>query len=458
LAVSRKVLVAIAVVVIVVAGLAAYLLTLPPAPRLTSVKIALLYDPTVPILKAQGEAAKVAIEEINAGGGILGVKIEYKAWNTMKKVDVALAAYREAVVDWGAKYVILEGVSEEMLALMEEGAKLYSRYPHVLTYVGMAAEVTVKVMNEYDKYKFAFRAFDADYDANVLRPAAIFWDAKNVLKVKKIAIFIEDAAWTLGARQGLRVETKYGTVEQKPLREIAKDIGLEVVYESTFPVGEKIFIPYLEAAYARGAEFMFFMSSWYTDCVTLAKQWSTSIARDIYIALYGGPNHWTIFWDLTGGAALGALSGVFDVEDFMPVSPYTQSLIKKMHERGLRADMSVHYYYSIIYHIKEAIEYVAKQGKDPNNIDEVIKALETVPCSVHTVLPKEWAVLGSKERLRFHSYPATPWFLFQFQGRDKVVLISSPDNPYLRGQYTEEFLKRYCHPELVKKPAELRGS
>jgi len=96
--------------------------------------MALLYDFTIPVLKAMGEAAKVAIEEINAGGGILGVKIEYKAWNTMKKVDVALAAYREAVVDWGAKYVILEGVSEEMLALMEEGAKLYSRYPHVLMY------------------------------------------------------------------------------------------------------------------------------------------------------------------------------------------------------------------------------------------------------------------------------------------------------------------------------------
>jgi len=480
MAVSKTALVAIVVVIVVVAGFAVYFLTLPrapgpgvtpapgpgpspgpaptPAPQLRSVKIALLYDPTIPVLKVQGEAAKVAIEEINAGGGILGVKIDYKTWNTMRKVDVALAAYREAVVDWGANYVILEGVSEEMLALMEEGAKLYSQYPHVLMYCGMAGEVTIKVINEYDKYKFAFRIFDADYDANVLRPASIFWDAKNVVGAKKIAILIEGAAWTEGARKGLRVETKQGVIEQKPLRDIAREIGLEVVYESEFPVGEKDFLKYFETAYARGAEYIFVMSSWYTDCVTAAKQWSTSIARDIYLELYGGPNHWTVFWDLTGGAALGMISGVFDIEDYPPVSPYTQSFVKKMHEKGLRVDMSAHYYYSAIYHIKEAIEYVARQGKDPNNIDEVIKALETVPCSAHTLLPKEKAVLGSTEKGRFHSYPGCIPPHFQFQGKDKIVLVGyGVQNPYFRAQYPEDFLKQYFGtPSPPKKPSELR--
>jgi branched-chain amino acid transport system substrate-binding protein len=480
MAVSKMALVAIVVVVVVVAGLATYFLTLPrapgpgvtpapspgpspgpaptPAPQLRSVKIALLYDPTNPVLKGMGEAAKVAIEEINAGGGILGVKIDYKTWNTMKKVDVALAAYREAVVDWGAHYVILEGVSEEALALQEEGAKLYSQYPHILTYAGMASEYTLKVMSEYDKYKFAFRMFVADYDGNNFWPASILWDAKNVLGVKKIAILVEDVVGFRGCWEGFRAETKYGVVEQKPIREIAKELGLEVVYESKFPVGEKNFIPYLEAAYARGAEFILAYTSWYTDCVTFAKQWATSIARDIYLFLLGGANQWAIFWDLTGGAALGVVSPVYDIEYRPPISPYTQSFIKKMHERGLRVDASSFYYYSAIYHIKEAIEYVARQGKDPNNIDEVIKALETVPCSAHTSLPPERAFLGFTEKGRFHSYPAYPVFIYQFQGRDKIVLISSPSNPYLRQLLSEEFLKQYCHPELAKRPAELRAA
>jgi len=458
LVMSRGALAALVVLIVVIVGLGVYLSIGRPAPELQSVRIALLYDPTNPVLNAQGEAAKLAIEEINAGGGILGVKVEVRSWNTMRTTEGALAAYREAVVDWGAQYVILEGVSEEMLALMEEGKTLYPQYPHVLMYCGMAGDVTMKVMENYDKYKFAFRIFDADYDANVARPAAIFWDVKNSLGLNKIAILIEDAAWTRGAREGLRVETKYGTIVQKPLREIAKDMGLEVVYEEKIPVGCKEFLSYLEAAQAKGAEYIFVLSSWYTDCTTLTKQWATSKARDIYLALYGGPNHWMAFWGMTGGAALGVLSGVFDFENYPPVSPYTQDFIKKMHEKGLRVDMSAHYYYSAVYHIKDAIEYVHDQGKDPNDINEVIKALEKVPCREHTMLPAEKAVLGLKENARFHSYPACQAFFFQFQGPNNVVLVSSPDNPYLRMQYSADFLRQYCHPELLKTPAQLRGS
>ncbi|MCS7139574.1 MAG: ABC transporter substrate-binding protein [Candidatus Nezhaarchaeota archaeon] len=462
---SKKML-ALIVVIIVVAAAAGYVgysaLTAPTAPPTPApappgpppgpIKIAILYDPTIAVLKYQGEAVKVAIEEINKAGGILGRRIEYKEYNTMRRVDVAVAVYREALIEFGAKYIILEGVSEEMLALMEEGAKLYRQYPHVLMYCGMAGEVTIKVINEYEKYKFAFRIFDTDYEANVIRPAAILWDARFTMGTKKVALLIEDAAWTLGARVGLRAVTKFGTIDQKPLREIAKDLGLEVVYEATFPVGCKDFLPYLEAAAARGAGFIFAMTSWYTDCVTLVKQWSVSAARDIYLGLYGGPNHWSrIFWNLTGGAALGVLSGVFDVLDYPPVSPYTRSFIAKMLEKRFPVDMSAHYYYSAVYHIKAAIE----EAGDPDNIDAVIKALETVPCKEHTLIPAGRAFLGDIS-ITFHSYPALNAFYFQFQEGGKVVCVSNPDNPYLLVHYSKEFLKEYGKPGLLKPPAELR--
>ncbi|MEM4468012.1 MAG: ABC transporter substrate-binding protein [Candidatus Nezhaarchaeales archaeon] len=469
---SKKVLVAIIVVVViaVVGGLSYALITAPtpaPAPAPAPVekkpiKIALLYNPAISVLKAQGEAAKVAIEEIQKAGGIAGYPVEYREWDTQRKVDVAVAAYREAVVDWGAHFVLLEGVSEEMLALMEEGAKLYPKYPHILGYVGMAAEVTIKVMEEYDKYKFAFRFFDADYTANVLRPLAIFWEAKNVLKVSKIALLIEEAAWTLGARQGLEMTvtlktpevTKTIRISQKPLRELAREMGLTVVYEANIPVGTKEFLPFLEGAKAAGAEYIFAMTSWYTDCITLVKQWAASGARDIYLVLYGGPNHWTVFWNLTGGAALGVMSGVFDVPDYVPVSPYTQPFIAKMLERGLRVDMSAHYYYSAVYHFKRAVEYVVERGGSPFDIDAVIRALERVPCEEHTLLPAEMAILGSLDE-NFHSYPACVPPLYQFQRDGKVVCISSVENPFR--QVPEELARRYFHPELAKSPAELRA-
>jgi len=455
---SRGALAALVVLIIVIVGLSVYLSIGRPAPKLQSLKIALLYDPTNPVLKGQGEAAKLAIEEINAGGGILGVKVEVRTWNTMKTTEGALAAYREAVVDWGAQYVILEGVSEEMLALMEEGKTLYPQYPHVLMYCGTASEVTIKVMENYDKYKFVFRMFHPDYDGLVMWPATILWDAKNSLGINKIAILIEDTAGLRGASEGLTVKTKYGTIVQKPVREIAKDMGLEVVYESKIPVGCKEFLPYLEAAQAKGAEYIFVISTWYTDSVTLTKQWATSTARDIYLVLLGGPNQWMAFWKMTGGAALGVLTPITDFENYPFLSPYAIPFIRKMHEKGLSVDASAHYYYSAVYHIKDAIEYVHDQGKDPNDINEVIKALEKIPCREHTLLVPGQAVLGWKENGWFHSYPIRPTFLYQFQGPNQVVLVSSPSNPYLRAYYPADLLQQHCRPELVKTPAQLRGS
>jgi hypothetical protein len=240
---------------------------------------------------------------------------------------------------------------------------------------------------------------------------------------------------------------------------LAKEAGLEVVYEATIPVGEKNFIPYLEATYIKGAEAIFVLSSWYTDCITLTKQWATSIARDIYLVLYGGPNHWTIFWDLTGGAALGVITPLFDVEDFPPISPLTQSFIRKMHEKGFRVDMSAHYYYSAIYHIKEAVEWLASQGIDPLNIDELIRALETIHCTTHTLLPQQMCTLGSKEKGRFHSYPAISFFMYQFQGKDKIVMVGwAYGSPYFRECYPEDWIVKYLgtNPSPPKKPADLR--
>jgi len=240
------------------------------------------------------------------------------------------------------------------------------------------------------------------------------------------------------------------------LREIAKDLGLTVVYEANIPVGTKEFIPFLELAKAAGTECILVASSWYTDTTTLVKQWAASGARDAYLILNAGPNMWTTFWNLTGSAALGVISGlgVFDVPDYPPLTPYTRSHIKSMVDRGLPVDQGTHYYYSVIYHIKRAIEHVVEHGGSPFDIDAIIKALEEQPCDRHTLLPPELAVLGNLDE-NFHSYRPLVPPMFQFQRNGEVVCISNPDNPF----YTvpDHIAKSCFHPELVKSPAELRA-
>ncbi|MEM4023761.1 ABC transporter substrate-binding protein [Pyrobaculum sp.] len=403
------------------------------------------------MLKAMAEAFKLGIKEINERGGILGRQVVLLEEDHQGKADLAVAAYRRLVTEKGCKYVFIDGVSEIALAVMEAGATLYPSYKHVVIVPGQSAmATTLKVINDYDKYKFYFRPFFPDPDLNYVVAKPYFDIAKNVIGAKKVALFLEDAAWTLCSREGCTVETKFGSYKFKPMREwVKEEFGLDVVYEVKIAVGEKNFVPYLEEAARRGAEFIFVLSSWYTDTTTLTKQWATSSARDIPLALYGGPNQWAVFWNITGGAALGVITLNYDVPDY----PYikARSLIPKAHALGLRVDSSVHMYYSTAYLLKIVIEKVG----NPDDIENIIKTLEEVKFSEHTLYPPDSAYLGSKD-YRFHSYIAVPGFVAQFQCGGKIVFISRPDYEGYKIYTPAEVDFSVLRPQDYKSPKVLR--
>lgn len=397
------------------------------------------------------DAFKLGIAEINAKGGILGRQIVVLEEDHQGKADLAVAAYRRLVTEKGCKFVIQDGVSEIALALMETGAELYPTYKHIFLNPGQAAmDTTLKVINNYEKYKFYFRPFFPDPDLNYVVVKPYFDVAKNIIGAKKVALFLEDAAWTKCAREGCVVETAYGKSEFKPMREWVKDeFGLEVVYEVKIAVGEKNFIPMLEEAARRGAEFIFVLSSWYTDTVTLTKQWAASSAADIPLALYGGPNQWTVFWNMTGGAALGVISLQYDVESYPYLS--ARPFIKLAHEKGLRVDSSVHMYYSTAWLLKEAIEKVG----NADDIEQIIKVLEEIKFNNHTLYPPYSAYFGSRD-YRFHSYVAVPGFIAQYQCKGGVVFVSRPDYEGYKVYGPEELDWKALQPQKYKSPKELR--
>lgn len=408
-----------------------------------------LFDPRIPVLKANSEAIKIAVEEINAQGGILGKQVEYIHEDTQRKVDVAVAAYRSAVLEKNCKIVFLEGVSEEALAIIEEGARIFPSKPHIVISSQAAVETTFKVIEDYEKYKFYFRNLPPDPELNYKVPKTYFEFAKNYLGVKKVALLIEDAAWTECARKGCVYESKFGKFESKPMKEwVKEEYGMEVVYVANIAVGEKNFLPMLEEAARKGAEYIFVLSSWYTDTITMSKQWASSSAKDIPISYFGGPSQWAVFWNLTGGAALGSFSIMYDTEDVPPVTPKTREVVKKLHERGLSADMSVHYYYSEMYRVKQAIE---KAGS--LDINKIIKNLEEIEFKDHTAIPQKYNYFGYKNAL-FHSYSGGPVLLAQFQCNGKLAYITPPELLREAG-FPEEAVKQ-VDPTAFKSPAELR--
>lgn len=447
----KRAMLALVVSVIVAAILLGCAQTQQPTTPAKEEKIVVcgLFDTRIPVLKANSEAIKMAVEEINAQGGILGKQVEYIHEDTQRKVDVAVAAYRSAVLEKGCKIVFLEGVSEEALAIIDEGARVFPTKPHIIISSQAAVGTTFKVIEDYEKFKFYFRNLPPDPELNYKVPKTHFEFAKNYLGVKKVALFLEDAAWTECARKGCMYESKLGKFESKPMREWVKnEYGLEVVYEANIAVGEKNFLPMLEEAARKGAEYIFVLSSWYTDTITMTKQWAASGAKDIPISYYGGPNQWAVFWNLTGGAALGTFSIMYDTNDVPPVTAKTREVVKKLHDKGLSVDMSVHYYYSEMYRVKQAIEEVGSL-----DINAIIKKMEEMEFKDHTALPAKFNYFGYKNQL-FHSYSGGPVLLAQFQCGGKLVYITPPELLREAG-YSDEVVKQ-VDPTAYKSPSELR--
>ncbi|MEM4645705.1 MAG: ABC transporter substrate-binding protein, partial [Archaeoglobaceae archaeon] len=359
----------------------------------------------------------------------------------------AVSAYRSAVAEKKCKFVFLEGVSEEALAIIEEGSKLYPTYPHIVISSQAAIGTTLKVMQDYNKYKFYFRNLPPDPDLNYNVPKTHFAIAKAI-GAKKVALLLEEAAWTECARKGCTIETVYGKFEVKPMKDwVAEEFGLEVVYVANIAVGQKDFLPMLEESARKGADFIFVLSSWYTDTITMTKQWAESGAKNIPLAFFGGPNQWGVFYNLTGGKALGTMSIFYDTPDVPPVTEKTKEMVKKLNAMGVPVDMSVHYYYSEVYRIKQAIEKVGSL-----DMDKIIKTIEEMSFE-HTALPAKYAYFGYKNP-NFHSYTGGYVLVAQFQCGGKPVWIT-PSELLKEAGFNEE-VQKASSVKFYKSPEELR--
>ncbi len=66
-----------------------------------------------------------------------------------------------------------------------------------------------------------------------------------------------------------------------------------------------MYLPILQDIKKANADLIFYISSWFTDTESFAKQWSDSAARDIQVNLYGGVAQTKDYWRMTGGKGFG---------------------------------------------------------------------------------------------------------------------------------------------------------
>jgi ABC-type branched-subunit amino acid transport system substrate-binding protein len=393
---------------------------------------------------------KMAVEEINAAGGIKGRPIKYIIMDNKGDTSLSVEAFRKLVIEDKAKLVSVEGRSEICLAVQEASGMLFKEYPHILLFNGpMASELTARIIDEPGKYEHCFRGWDPEPAHYAHMKYYFTYLYPKVLKAKRLAILWEDLSWTTEWRKGIDY-IKLPTWET-----MAKECGMELVYSKAVKPRGTMYFPILQQIADAKADVIFYCSSWFTDTESFTKQWVDSAAKDIAVHLYGGVSQTQAFWGMTGGKGLGAITGYTDL-DSTPITPQTVPLVKKAQQRGIPMQQHVHLAYADIYHFKDAVEY----AKDTNNIKMLIKGMEevTTPYSLgkmkyQTQRIKPW----------FHSlmrvYPNDPYKTYpgqffqpmgQFQKDGKVVLISESCAE------NEKILKKFLHPELYKTAAELR--
>ncbi len=311
---------------------------------------------------------RYAVEEINKAGGIMGRPVEYIVLDGKGDTSLSVEAARRLLMENKATFVSIEGRSEICLAAQENSASLFKEYPHILVFNGpMAAELTAKIVDNYEKYKFCFRDWDPE-------PAHYCWmdiymgkTMKETIKAKNLAFLWEDLAWTTEWRKGidyLKLPTWEQLAEQK--------YGLKVVYSKPVKPRGTMYLPILQEIAMKKADVIFFVSSWFTDTESYAKQWSDSAAKNIPTILYGGVAQTHDFWRMTGGKGLGILSPFYEAE--IPFTPKTIPFVELGKKLGIPLQIHVHIAYADIYFFKAAIENAG--GTD--DVEKLIKAMEGV--------------------------------------------------------------------------------
>jgi ABC-type branched-subunit amino acid transport system substrate-binding protein len=393
---------------------------------------------------------KMAVEEINAKGGILGRPVNYIVMDGKGDTSLSVEAARKLIIEDKATFVSVEGRTEICLAVQENSGVLYKEYPHILVFNGpMGSELTARILEEAPKYDFCFRDWDPEPSHYAQMKYYFETTYTKYMKVKRLAILWEDLAWTTMWRKGIDY-LKLPTWEK-----LAAESGVEVVYSKPVKPRGTMYFPILQEIAMKKADVIFYVSSWFTDTESFAKQWADSAAKDIPVMLYGGVAQTKDYWRMTGGKALGIISGYTDL-DTIPLTSKTIPLVKKAHKRNIPMQIHVHIAYADIYHFKAAIE----KARGTSDIKRLIKAMESVETTYSLGKMKyETKKVKPYYHSRMRVDPNSPYktypgyylqIVVQFQKDGKIA--------YLWGscKENERIMKKFVNWKQYKTPAELR--
>ncbi|HJV51960.1 MAG TPA: ABC transporter substrate-binding protein [Noviherbaspirillum sp.] len=249
------------------------------------------------------DGAQLAIDEINAKGGVLGRKLSMVVADETEDPEKGISAIKKLTGDEKVDVLVGGYTSGVVLAQVPHIAASKTIYLNV----GAASPaINAKVKLDYETNKYIFRVGPIN-SLHLARSQVGYMTGflKGELGLKKIAVVGESAKWV----QDLLPVLKKGATEG----------GLEVVMAETFDTGTTNFSPLLSKIKNSGAEYLLVILS-HASSDVFAKQW-----YDARIPVpYGGidvKSQDADFFQRVGGKAIGEVATNFIVR--APLSPRT---------------------------------------------------------------------------------------------------------------------------------------
>ncbi len=298
------------------------------------------------------DAIKMAIDDLNAKGGVLGRKLEMVVADETENPETGISAIKKLTGD--DKVDVLIGGYTSGVTLAQE--------PHISAaktiYLGVGAaspSITAKVKQDYDNYKYIFRVgpLNSAIQAGQLTDFIAHF-VKGELGISKIAIVGENAKWV----QDLVPLLKKG----------ATAAGADIRDTEMFDAQTSDFSPLFAKVKESGAQYMLVILS-HASSDVFAKQWYD--AR--FPVPYGGIDVKSMDGDFCkriGGKSIGELAVNFATR--APLTPKTIPFWDEFVKRTSRQPVYTAFGANdAVYIYAQAVERAKT-----TNADAVIKELE----------------------------------------------------------------------------------
>jgi branched-chain amino acid transport system substrate-binding protein len=302
--------------------------------------------------------AQLAVEEINAAGGVLGRKIELVVGDMKTEGDGELA--RRVYQDVASKVDAVVGFfrSEAVLAVLPDIPRM--KKPLLIT--GATSLATDQVPTNYDNYKYVFRPMLNTFSlvGDTLRFAGDYVSGlveRGILPNRKVVLVNEDLS--------------SGNLFMSLIGPRLGELGFEVVNVKKLAVGTKDLTPLMNELKSSGASIVFTFFSDPGLAALFTKTWAETKTK---VAVFG--INVLLQDDVSVRELKGAGTG-YVIADFSadaPVTPKTKTFFNNFKRTyGVRPIYTAGITYDAVYIVAEAI----KKANGATDADSLVKALES---------------------------------------------------------------------------------